>query len=196
MAKMACAWAAMAAALVFALPAAAGKVTVKTEYYAVSGKTGAELVQSMARKGPRHGFLSKAIAVTRFKPRAYGDLAYDDGVCRAKKAGFDLAITYVFPKPSAKLPADVDRRWDGFFAGVERHEHMHGKLGKDLAATLDKRIRSFSMKDKPGCRAAARKMNAEVRRIVVAYDAKQRAFDEKEHREGGNVEKLLRRLIR
>jgi predicted secreted Zn-dependent protease len=39
----------------------APKVTEKTEYYDISGKTGAELFRSIMRKGPRHGFMSKAI---------------------------------------------------------------------------------------------------------------------------------------
>lgn len=178
-----------------AAPAMAGKVTVKTEYYAISGKTGVDLVRAMARKGPRHGFLSKAIAVTRFKPKVSGDMVYKDGVCRTRNAGFDLAITYVYPKPSGKLPADVNRRWGAFVAGVEKHEQTHGRLGRELAGALDRKLRGFSMKDKKGCRAATAAMMADVKKTIVAYDAKQRAFDEKEHRKGGNVEKMLLRLV-
>lgn len=187
--------AAFAAFFAFAGPSMAGKVTVKTEYYSISGKTGVDLVRSMARKGPRHGFLSKAIAVTRFKPAVRGDMVHKNGVCRTKNAEFDLAITYVYPKPSGKLPADVSRRWSAFFAGVEKHEQTHGRLGKELARSIDRKLHGFSMKDKPGCRAATAAMLKDVKKTVVAYDARQRAFDAKEHRSGGNVETMLRRLV-
>ncbi len=46
--------------------AAAEQLEVRTKTYAISGKNGVELYQSMVRRGPRHGFLSRAIAQTSY----------------------------------------------------------------------------------------------------------------------------------
>ena len=42
------------------------KVTEKTGSYAVAGRSGAALLGAMDRRGPKHGFLTRAIAQTRY----------------------------------------------------------------------------------------------------------------------------------
>jgi len=174
----------------------APKVTEKTEYYDISGKTGAELFRSIMRKGPRHGFMSKAIAVTRFEPRGYGDLKYRNGVCRTGGAGIGIKITYVYPSPTAKLPADVAARWRPFIAGIRKHEGTHGRIGKQMAAEFDREVRGFAMKDKPNCRKAVSVLTKDLSAIAKKYEKKQSEFDAAEHKPKGNVERLITALVK
>lgn len=174
---------------------AAAKVSEATQYYDVRGKTGGELIRAIMRKGPRHGFLARAIAVTRFEPKPYGNLSYKGGVCRTTGAGFGLQITYVYPRPSEKLPSQVAARWRPFIAGVTKHEKTHARIGIQMASEIDRKIRGFAMKDKPDCRKSLAAMAKDVSVIAKKYTKKQTDFDAHEHKPNGNVERLVTALV-
>lgn len=167
----------------------------KTEYYAIRGNTGAELLRDMNRRGPRHGFLRKAIAQTQYTATPYGDLAYGDGVCRAQGAGVTLDMTFVYPKPSHRLSPDLERRWRIFQADNIRHEKVHGRIARQMAAELDRVFASFSMTDSSNCRRSFRRLKGEAEAIHARYEKMQNDFDAREHRDGGAVEKSVRILI-
>lgn len=171
------------------------RITEKVEYYSINGKTGADLLRDMNRKGPRHGFLTKAIAQTRYTTTPRGDMYNANGVCRVKDGGVSMAITYIYPQPRQTLSGDLARRWRIFQADNVRHEKMHGVIARELAGRLDSTIRDFTMKDGKYCGRAMAKLKRDVREIYDKYEARQVAFDEREHRDGGPVEKSIRVLV-
>lgn len=185
------------AASLAAWPAFAGPLVKEAvEYYSISGRTGAELLREMNRHGPRHGFLRRAIAQTRYAPDIRGNLVKQDGVCRMKGGRFVLNITYVYPRPSEKLPSDVARRWKAFQADNVRHEKMHGRIAREMAVRLDRVLRTFSYRDRNShCNMAMLKLERAVDKVVREYNRKQRVFDAKEHRQGGAVEKSIVALL-
>ncbi len=188
--------AALAAGVLVAFSAAASaKVGVSTKYYDIKGKTGLELFYDMNRKGPRHGFLTKAIAQTQFKSDLKGDLVYANGVCSARKLTFQLQITYVYPRPVTKLDPALARRWKAFQAHNVMHEEMHGTIAKRMVARMDKLLRGFSLADGPSCRKTDAKLATEIKRVLVAYNKEQVEFDKREHRPGGPVEKSILALV-
>src|ERR1044071_4445926 len=77
--------------------AAAEQVEVRTKTYAISGKNGVELYQSMVRRGPRHGFLSRAIAQTSYTVEWEAEVVSQGSVCRVVKAQPVLSLTYTYP---------------------------------------------------------------------------------------------------
>lgn len=170
-------------------------VREETVHYAINGRTGMELYQDMVRRGPRHGFLSKAIAQTKYKVTPRGDWRHRDGTCGLVNAGYTLELTYTYPRPSSKLPAELERRWKTFIAETTVHEKTHGRLALKMARELDRRLRTFSMKDHRGCWRARSTLERELAAIFQAYEKKQIAFDNKEHREGGAVQKTALKLI-
>lgn len=167
----------------------------KTEFYAIRGYTGVELLPDMNRRGPRHGFLRKAIAQTRYTATPRGDLVHRDGVCRAEGAGIRLDMTFVYPKPSHRLPPDLDRRWRIFQADNIRHEQVHGRIARQMAVELDRVLAGFSMKDRSGCWRSFRRLKAQTEAIYSRYEKMQNEFDAREHRDGGAVEKSVRILV-
>lgn len=182
-------------ALMASTMAVRADVTVKTKYYDIKGKTGLELFYDMNRKGPRHGFLTKAIAQTQFKTDIKGDLVYSNGVCRARGAKMVMEITYVYPRPVDKLPAALARRWKRFQATNVAHEEMHGKLAKKMVGDVNRTLRGFRMADGQSCRKANAKLMKDLDRIIVAYNKSQVDFDKREHRDGGPVEKSVLALV-
>lgn len=171
------------------------RITEKTEYYEISGKTGLELFLDMNRRGPRHGFLTKAIAQTRYVTTPDGKFVHDNGVCRIKGSSVTLKITYVYPRPRGTLDRDLARRWKLFQAYNIRHEQTHGRLARELAAELDAYLRGFAVKDGPSCWKALSRFERELQAFYANDKKKQAAYDLKEHRKGGAVDKNALALI-
>ncbi|MGB6116658.1 MAG: DUF922 domain-containing protein [Mesorhizobium sp.] len=184
------------AALCAARPAfAQARITEETKFYQISGKTGMELLRDMNRRGPRHGFLTKAIAQTQFKTGYSGDFVYENGVCHAKGASYNLHITYVYPQPKVRFDSAMARRWKVFQATNIQHEREHGRIAKKMANTIGKKLRAFKVKDSRGCDRPVARLSREIDAIVTAQNKEQMAYDKREHRDGGPVEKSIFSLI-
>lgn len=179
--------------VILALPVAdalaAPRITTRTEYYSISGKTGVELIRQMNRKGPRHGFLRKAVAQTRYSVKTQSEFDHEGGICRTHKAGARMSVTIVYPRISNKISARLKSKWAYFMKDTVRHEEAHVRIATEMVTVLDRKLRRFAMKDRSNCRAAARRLRREVQAIYDAYGEKQKDFDAREHRKGGPVEK-------
>src|SRR4029079_5716424 len=67
----------------FAPQASAGtRAVVQTRTYDVTGSSGTALVDAMNRKGPRHGFMTHAIATTSYTVDWDLDAGQGNGFCR------------------------------------------------------------------------------------------------------------------
>jgi predicted secreted Zn-dependent protease len=184
-------------ALVFAsVPAlAAPKVTVQVSYYDIAGKSGSELLRSMDRKGPRHGFMGRAIAQTRYKIKWSGSLGERDGKCRVAKSDVRLEISYVYPRIPDKAQGALRGRWDRFLADVVRHEQRHSKIAREMATEVDAMIRTYKPAKGTNCNAAERELRRRFDVIYAKHDKRQREFDATEHREGGHVDAMVHALV-
>lgn len=182
-----------------ALPAtASARVTVsdETRYYTVDGRTGADVVHQMSRKGPRNGFLARAIAQTWYSPEMTGDVVLVEGLCRVRDPGVHLHIRYTYPQLGSRAEARLRAKWPGFLKGVVKHESRHAELAHEMAETMDVMLQRFAMRP-PGksCHAAQRELSRRMDAIWKHYDNKQNAYDRREHQRGGKVDSLVRDLI-
>lgn len=175
---------------------AAPKVSVKSTSYAVSGKTGAAILADLERKGPRHGFLTRAIAQTHYKMNAEADWKHEGGKCRVTRPLVRLDITYVYPRLSDAVAASVKQKWNRFMAGVVKHEEVHGRIATEMARAAHDALATIRVKgDGRGCERLRREMKRVVNAVVADYEKRQRRFDQVEHKDGGNIEGLVARLI-
>lgn len=170
-------------------------VSIKRKEYAVSGTTGLALLEAMDKRGPKHGFLTRAIAQTGYTVGWEIEWATADGTCRVKKATADLAITYTFPRAPSRMPRDLNRRWTKFMEGVRKHEETHGTLARQMVRTAERKVSAMSTRNDPDCSRSRRAAKRTVSAIYADYEARQVAFDLKEHREGGRVERLVEALV-
>ncbi|MEJ6781407.1 DUF922 domain-containing protein [Aminobacter sp. Piv2-1] len=198
MSRIACALIAVLAGAVTALgPADAGvRQTTSTRGYAVSGNTGAELLRSMDRNGPRHGFLTRAIAQTKYTVTWSFDVGERGGMCRLRRADARLSTTFIYPEASEPLPTAVESRWRTFLAGARRHEETHARLAREMVDAAERAVRGLSLPVDRGCIATRREIKARVDRVIAGYEARQLAFDAREHAEGGRVDRLIEALAR
>jgi predicted secreted Zn-dependent protease len=172
------------------------KTSVKTKNYSISGKDGAALLAQMDRRGPKHGFLTRAIAQTSYSVNWEIDWTRKNNVCRVKRAVATLSITYTYPEATGALSSQLKQRWARFMKGVRKHEEMHGTLATQMVKAADKAIAGFAMKNDPGCRKAQAAVKERVDEIYALYEAKQHRFDQAEHQSGGAVDSLVRALGR
>jgi predicted secreted Zn-dependent protease len=171
-------------------------ITVKTKTYGIGGKTGKDLLLSMNRSGPKHGFLSRAIAQTQYKTNWDVKIEVDEGTCRLIYARPSLAITYSYPRPSDNLSPAMRKRWQVFMAGVVKHEEQHGRYAIQMIRTAEKAVAGIRFANDPQCRKAGAEIKRRVARIYENFEAKQVVFDRREHKDNGNIERLIRRLVR
>ncbi|RRI05828.1 DUF922 domain-containing protein [Mesorhizobium tamadayense] len=175
---------------------AGSKVLVRTTTYDVFGASGAALVEAMDRKGPKHGFMTRAIAETGYAVRWDLDVARDNGVCRLRGANGTMELTYTFPRLASPAAPALQQRWQRFLAGVRAHEEHHGRLARQMMRATQKSVSGLEMADNWFCTATHREARRRIDAVYAEYEAKQNAFDAREHRDGGHVEHLVGALIK
>lgn len=184
-------------ALVAAVPArAAPKVSTKTTNFTISGQSGKALLDELERKGPRHGYTSRAIAQTRYTMNTEADWTYEGGYCAVTQPKIRLDITYIYPKVSGPVAGGVKARWAAFMSGIRKHEEVHGRIAREMAVEADRAVAALKVPDGRSCGKLRAEMKRVVATIVARHEARQRQFDVVEHRSGGNVEGLLKRLVK
>ena len=167
------------------------KLTVHVRTYDVVGKTGAELIESMDGLGPKHGFTTRAIAETGYTVHWDLDVARTDGVCRLRGAEGKIDLTYTFPNRTSPASPSLTRRWDRFMAGVRQHEHTHGRIAMRMMKATETALAGLQRPDNWFCTSVHREAKRRIDAIYAEYEAKQVAFDTREHRSGGHVEHLV-----
>jgi predicted secreted Zn-dependent protease len=176
--------------------AAAEQVKVSTKTYAIAGADGAELYQSMVRRGPRHGFVSRAIAQTSYTVEWQAEVVSVGRACRVVRALPILSITYTYPQPSRPLSPTMSRRWQRFMAGVRKHEQRHGSIAREMVRAAEAAVKGLKIDNDPSCRKTRVEVKKRADKVYAGYEARQLKFDAREHRDGGNIDKLILSLVK
>lgn len=179
-----------------AAASAGSKVVVKTRTYDITGTTGLALMEAMDRKGPKHGFMTHAIAQTGYTVDWDLDAGQDNGVCRMRGANGTLNLFYTYPRVASATTPALQKRWKRFFAGVRAHEETHGRIAREMMRATERSIRGLKVADDPFCYKTRREARQRIKAAYAVYEAKQNAFDAREHRNGGHVEHLIIALIK
>lgn len=175
---------------------AAVKVTEKTRYYPIKGTTGAALLKAMDGRGPKHGFLTRAIAQTGYSVVWKIEWSETAKACRVSRVNGELAVTYTFPQATGNLSPEMKRRWRIFLAGVKKHERTHSVMARRMVNAVEKSLSKLTVRNDPGCRKTRREANRRKAAIYADYEARQNRFDAREHRDGGYVQRLIDAFVR
>jgi predicted secreted Zn-dependent protease len=171
------------------------RATATTSTYKISGGSGQELIQEMDRKGPRQGYQAKAIAQTSYDVKWNLGWQVKGGVCTPSQANAIVRIKYRYPQLVGTSSPNLKNRWARFLAGVRKHEEQHGRIAIQMVSAAQKSIARIRSAGDPNCVRAKQ----EASRIMLVtsdqYEAYQRQFDAVEHQPGGNVERLVGRLL-
>jgi len=166
-----------------------------TKPYAISGRTGAELYASIGQRGPEIKGGQRVIAHTNFKLTWTRDYRNRDGACVLAAARPKLTITYVLPKPSVRLSADVAASWERFIMGLRAHERRHGEMIEDLVRQIEAASIGLTMAGDPDCRKIRVELTRRLAALSAAHQQRNRDFDRAELADGGNVHQLILSLV-
>ncbi|MDX8446125.1 DUF922 domain-containing Zn-dependent protease [Mesorhizobium captivum] len=172
------------------------RVLVQTRTYDIAGNSGAALIEAMDSKGPKHGFMTHAIAQTAYTVDWDLDAGQDNGFCRLRRANGTLNLFYTFPRMASPSTPVLKKRWNRFFAGVRAHEETHGRIAREMMRVTNRSITGLKVADDPYCYKTRREARRRIQAAYAVYEAKQNAFDAREHRDGGHVEHLIAALIK
>jgi predicted secreted Zn-dependent protease len=150
----------------------------------------------MDRRGPKHGFLTHAIAQTAYTVSWNIDWRERGDSCRVADATALLSITYTFPQVSGQMSPGLQRHWARFMAGVRKHEQTHGRIARQMVNEAQRSLSGLFDGNDPGCRRTQAEVKQVIATVYAKYEARQLAFDQVEHAPGGNVERLVTALSR
>ncbi|WFU12666.1 DUF922 domain-containing protein (plasmid) [Rhizobium sp. CB3090] len=168
----------------------------KVQTYAVAGKSGAELYDSIGERGPEIGGKARAIAHTSFTLTWTRKYEPRGDACVLASAQPKLTITYMLPKPSAQLSASTRRSWDTFIAGVHKHELVHGDMIKDMVKEIEAASIGLTAANDPDCRKIRSDLTKRLSEISNKQRQRARDFDKTELSDGGNLQQLVLKLVR
>lgn len=162
--------------------------------YAISGRTGPELYQSIGQKGPRIG-IARVIAHTTYVLTWDRKFDNSNNGCTIASAKPKLKITYTLPKPSQKLSSPVKENWERFYDGIYKHELVHGETAKDMTREIVRTTVGLSIPNDPKCQKMRRELIDRINALVAVQRQQGRDFDRIEMGSGGNVEQLVLTLV-
>ena len=182
------------AAFSAAMPAAASgdwQAVEEVRPYSISGKTGAELYESIGANGPKAGVTGRVIAHTTFKLTWTRKYEPQGTACVIVTNRPKLIITYTLPKPAAELPGPVKSNWEVFRSGVEAHERVHGDTIKEMVKEIETMSIGLTVADDPGCKKIRVQLTQYLDQLSKAQRQDSRDFDRVEFGRDGNMLKLI-----
>ncbi|ABS17132.1 MULTISPECIES: DUF922 domain-containing Zn-dependent protease [Brucella/Ochrobactrum group] len=172
------------------------KAVEEIKTYAIAGKTGPELYESIGERGPKiGGGKTRVIAHTSYVLTWDRKFDRSNNACTILSATPKLKITYTLPKPSQKLNSPVKEHWETFSEGIRKHELVHGDHAKDMTREIVRRTVGLSVPNDPKCQKIRKVLIKEITDMVDVQRAQGRAFDKVEMGNGGNVHQLILALV-
>ncbi|EJC80416.1 putative secreted Zn-dependent protease [Rhizobium leguminosarum bv. trifolii WSM2297] len=162
--------------------------------YSISGKSGAELYESIGARGPQVG-IGRVIAHTTFKLTWTRKYEVQGKACVITTNRPKLIITYTLPKASAALPAAVGSSWESFIAGVAAHERVHGDTIKEMVREIEVMSIGLTVADDPDCKKIRIELTQRLGEISAKQRQRGRDFDKVEMGDGGNIQQLILKLV-
>ncbi len=174
------------------------KISERTKYYSVSGRTGKQLFKSIVRRGPKLRQDGHAIATTTtvFKLRNL-KAGVKRRRCVVNRADLIVKITYLYPRwrNSKRASKKVRRNWAKFYKSVQRHEATHGRNSRKYAKDLHARIHKATGRISRGCKNFGRSALRSIKRLERSFVRRDRRFDRSEGRANSRIRRLQKALL-
>ncbi len=143
------------------------KPVEEIKFYAIAGKTGPELYESIGERGPKiGGGKTRVIAHTSYVLTWDRQFDRSNNACTILSATPKLKITYTLPKPAQKLTSPVKEHWETFYEGIRRHELVHGDHAKDMTREIVRRTVGLSVPNDPKCQKIRKVLIKEITDMV------------------------------
>ena len=112
--------------------------------------------------------------------------------CVVESLNVFVDITYKYPRwrDRNRAKPNVRKAWDAFEARVEKHEETHGRISREYARSLEKKLKTLFGRKSKGCKDFGKFSERRLKQAYVGYLKRQRNFDIRE----GSARSRIRRL--
>jgi predicted secreted Zn-dependent protease len=181
-------------ALFLAMPTANAAVVLRNyEYFALNGRTAADLDRELNSRGPmlkktgqRHPGSTQMRFTNRIK---YGS---DGKSCRVVDANIVVHALVHLPrwKQRRTAPPDLAMIWDTLSADIKRHEESHIVIARTAAGNMERQIKALPWRS--NCTTLKNDIDTLTAKLMRQHDLAQIQFDKVE---GINFESRFERLL-
>lgn len=158
---------------------ASAETRIDMNYYAISGRSHAELVGSVRRHGP--GGFAYGLGIIDFYPSF--DTGWRGGKCRIVAAETGLTVSLRLPewRGPADAPGRVVRTARRFVNAVRGHEMRHVDIARRYQRAMTTRL--LKLPAAANCWRLAADARRLIERLKADHRAAQRLFDARSHRQ-------------
>ena len=174
------------------------RISERTKYYSVRGKTGKQLFKSIVRRGPKTKRDGHAVATTDTKIKVKNiKIGIKGRHCVVERADVIVSLTYTFPRwrGNRRASAKLRKNWDKFNRQVQKHEATHGRISREYARKLHTRLRKLSGRVSKGCADFGRRSSRSIKLIQKSFFRRHRGFDKREGRASARIRRLQKALL-
>lgn len=165
------------------------EVEVQTRFtcYEIHGRTAEQLNDEMARLGPSVEGTIDAVASTKWKPSWSNATIATTEECKVTTLSVGLRIVFTFPhwNQPAGVPHSLVQSFDAFLNDVRKHEYKHRKIAIEGANELQELLSKLG--PQPTCEDLTATTSATAKRVIHAFEKKQKEFDASEAAKAGGV---------
>lgn len=193
--RMLCA--AIVGAIALAVPAVANAETVfrkSFSYFAIGGKTAADLDRELSRRGP----MTKSTGARHpgaTEIKFGGELTYvePDGKCAIGTVKVTLGTKILLPRWTnrRRTTAELALIWDTLSADIKRHEERHAEIARTYARSLERKLQALPPQNE--CVKLQEMVAKTTQSVMDDHDEDQRRFDLVESK---NFDKRMTRLLK
>lgn len=174
-------------------------VKEKIKYYNVSGSTGAEIYQSMEKKGPIHGGDKKEVlASTTFNFDVKNVKQKIEGKrCIIEDVDIVVSVGYTYPRwsGSSKASAETKAAWKAFSKYAVIHEKEHVRITKEFAESYRQTLLKSRRSAASDCNRRSLSETFRTNSVVRRHERLHRAFDRRDLGKRGKGYQVLRNLV-
>ena len=170
------------------------RVSKKTRYFTIGGRTAAELDRELSLRGPaRKGSGTRHPGLTRIRFGGAATYQEKGGWCAVQKAEVSLSLEIILPKWRGRNRADerLGLIWDTLSADIKRHEERHAEIARQRARDVEAAI--LNLPRQRSCSAIQKQVSAVTAQEMKRHEAEQIRFD---RIEALNFEKRMIRLLK
>lgn len=167
------------------------KISEKTKYYSINGKSAAEFAISMSKRGPYSRMHRRRAWATATRDMTY-QLFHQKSKkrCKIKSVKLKLKVVYEMPKLTSTRRVSKKNRskWKKMYGLLNKHERTHGLYYKQFARKVYKSLRQ--MKAARTCSDLEKNAARIVEKLAKADKKRNVDFDRRDRRNYLTMERL------
>jgi len=150
-------------------------VTIKTEYYNVSGSSAKEIRRNMNKQRFKYTGANYD-AYTKWNVRWKYRWKKSNGICKIYKINTKVDVQFILPKllHKEKINNTLLKKWENYKSALIKHENGHKDFGIKSATEIEHKLISMTSNN---CKSLETKANKKAKNIIKKFAQKEIRYD-------------------